>query len=162
MSSGMRNISESNSKNVQIVLDILLDETNGDTKAALSKMHQDYSMTWVYCTRKGILFPKTKISPEAEDKAKMDDAYLIKGRKYEVMNIAESDDLVMIELIESYPDPDTGAHYRTPLVLVLELENGKIKTGRHYCDPNLSYMHLTKGQTDKAYENPNPKFIIGE
>jgi len=63
-------------------------------------------------------------------------------------------------MIESYPDPETGDVYRTPLVIVLEFEGDKIKTGRHYCDPRLSFMHLTKEQTDKAFKNPDPKEVI--
>jgi ketosteroid isomerase-like protein len=57
----------------------------------------------------------------------------------------------MIEMVESYPDPKTKKVYRTPLVIVLEMQNGKIRRGRHYCDPDLSYLHLTKKTVERAY-----------
>ncbi len=135
------------SKNVQIVLEILEDERSGRVKEALEKMFSDYSMTWVYQTRSGELFPKSENNIEKELK----NVYQIKNREYDIKNITENESVVMVELIESYPDPETGKVYRTPLVLVLEMENGKIKKGRHYCDPNISYLYLTKEQVTEIY-----------
>ena len=66
----------------------------------------------------------------------------------------------MVELIESYPNPETKKIYRTPLVLVLEMKNGKIVTGRHYCDPRLSYRHLTFGQTQKAFAKKQRPLLV--
>lgn len=137
------------SKNVQIVLDILQDEVNGDVASALEKMTKDYSMTWVNSSIKGKeLFPTTTNDLKGELK----DVYPIKGRQYDIRNIAEGKNLVMVELVESFPNPKTKKVYRTPLVLVLEMENGKIKTGRHYLDPRLSVKYLTKAQIRKAYK----------
>lgn len=116
------------------------DEVDGNVEAALSKITGDYSMTWVYRKNQNELFPTTTNDMETE----LREVYHIKNREYDIRNIAESDNLVMIEMIESYPDPDTGQMYRTPQVLVLEMENGKIKKGRHYCDPQLSYEELSK------------------
>lgn len=135
------------SKNIRVVLAILQDEVSGKTKNALKKMTKNYSMTWVYETKNGSLFPTTVISKSTD----LDDAYTITGRKYEIINITEGENVVMVELIESYPDPQTKKMYRTPLVLVLEMKQGKIETGRHYCDPRLSYRHLTPAQTKKAF-----------
>lgn len=45
-------------------------------------------------------------------------------------------------MIESYPDPESRKMYRTNQVIVLELNDGKIRTGRHYCDPKLSFADL--------------------
>jgi len=59
----------------------------------------------------------------------------------------------MIELVETYPDPGGANVYRTPLVLVIELHEGKIVRGRHYCDPRLSYMQLTDQQVNATYNN---------
>ncbi|MFZ2299770.1 MAG: hypothetical protein WAW00_01375 [Candidatus Moraniibacteriota bacterium] len=146
------------SKNVQTVIDILRDEVRGDVKSALKKMTGDYTMTWVYESKNGSLFPKTAVSKGAD----LDDAYIVKGRKYEIMHIAEGNNVVIVEMIESYPDPDTKKVYRTPLILVLEMKNGKIETGRHYCDPRLSYRHLTPAQTKKAFaKNQKPRLVIG-
>jgi ketosteroid isomerase-like protein len=81
----------------------------------------------------------------------MKEAYTIKDREYDIRHITEGKNVVMVELIESYPDPKTKKVYRTPLVLVLEIKNGKIAKGRHYCDPRLSYLHLTKKQLERAF-----------
>lgn len=144
------------SKNVQVVIDILKDEVRGDIRSALKKVTKDYTMTWVYKKRNGELFPTTKNDLRAE----LEDVYPIKGRSYVIKNIAEGASVVMIELIESYPDPETKKVYRTPLVLVLEMKRGKIRTGRHYCDPSLSYLDLTQKQAEKAYKNNDGKNII--
>lgn len=149
-------MSQKFSKNVQTVIDILGDEVRGDTRAALKKMTKDYTMTWVYEARDGSLFPKATIAKESD----LDDAYVIKGRKYEIMHFTEGQDTVMVELIESYPDPDTKKVYRTPLVLVLEIKNGKIQTGRHYCDPRLSFRHLTPSQTNKIFTKKNKPILV--
>jgi len=136
------------SKNIKTVLEILKDEIRGDVKSALKKMAKDYSMTWVYQAKNGALFPRTK----KDIKKELTEVYPVKGRKYDIKNIAESKDVVMVEMTESYPDPETKKVYRTPLVIVLEMKNGKIKKGRHYCDPRLSYLHLSKKQIEKAFK----------
>jgi len=66
----------------------------------------------------------------------------------------------MVELVESYPDPETKKVFRTPLVLVLEMEGGKIKTGRHYTDPKLSHSGLTEDQINNVYKSESYKFTI--
>jgi ketosteroid isomerase-like protein len=137
------------SAQVQLVLDILRDEIAGDQVAALQKLAKDYTMTWVYQKNSGVLFPTTKKNVRAE----LAEVYPIKGREYDIKHIAEGDDVVMIEMIESYPDPQTKKIYRTPLVIVLELKEGKIRTGRHYADPAVSHLFLTKSQVAKAYKN---------
>ncbi|MBU1202979.1 nuclear transport factor 2 family protein [Patescibacteria group bacterium] len=136
------------SKNIKLVLDILSDEVKGDVKSSLKKMHRDYTMTWVYQNRKGVLFPRSeKISPKD-----LSEVYVIKDRHYDIKNIAEGKNLVIVEMIESYTDPKTKKKFRTPLVIVLEFKDGKIKTGRHYCDPKLSYLYLSKEQVNKAFK----------
>ena len=144
------------SKNVQTVLDILKDEIDGNVDAALEKMTKDYSMTWMYKKSNGELFPRTITDIDAE----LRDVYHIKGREYDIKNIAEGDRLIMIEMVESYPDPESNKIYRTPVVLVLEIENGKIKTGRHYCDPGISFINLTEEQISNAFVNHSSKEII--
>lgn len=136
------------SKNIKLVLDILTDEIKGDVISALKKMHKNYTMTWVYQNKKGVLFPSTK-KITAKD---LKNVYKIKNREYDIKNIAEGKNLVMVEMVESYPDPKTKKIFRTPLVIVLEFENNKIKTGRHYCDPRLSYLHLSKKEIAKAFK----------
>jgi ketosteroid isomerase-like protein len=139
------------SKNIATVLEILKNEVDGNVTAALQKMTEDYSMTWVYLGTGKQLFPTTKLDVKKE----LEEVYPIKGRTYEIKNIAEGNNVVMVELIESYPDPKTHKKYRTPLVLVLEMKQGKIRTGRHYLDPRLSNIFLTPAQVRKIYKNGN-------
>ncbi len=143
------------SKNVKVVLDILRNEIDGDVSSALKKMTKDYTMTWVYQSGK-IIFPNSK----PDFKKDIDKVYLIKGREYDIKNIAEGENVVMMELVESYPDPKSKKIYRTPLVLVLEMKDGKIKTGRHYCDPLLSSLYLDKKSLSKLYKRTKTKLIL--
>ena len=121
---------QKSSKDIQTVLGILNDEVMGNVGAALKKMTPDYQMTWMYKEKNGELFPKTAA---------------------DIKNIAEGENVVMVELIESYPDPKTKKIHRTPLVLVLEMKDGKIKKGRHYCDPHISYLFLDQQKIQDAY-----------
>lgn len=132
-----------NDKNTKTALAILQDEIRGDMEAALKKMDPKYSMTWVYKHPKnGTLFPRVS---NKQIKEAMKDVYEVKGRTYDIKNVATGKNLVIIELIESYNK------YRTPLVLVLEFRDGKIIRGRHYCDPNLSYLELSTQDLKKIY-----------
>ena len=45
-------------KNIETIRQVLEDEIRGDISSALEKMTNDYSMTWVYKRKDGILFPK--------------------------------------------------------------------------------------------------------
>ena len=146
----------SHSPNIQLVLDILKNEADGDVAAALTKMTTNYSMTWMYQGKDDELFPTTGMDVKAE----LDEVYPIKGREYDIRNITEGESVVMLEVIESYPDPDTGQMYRTPQVIVLEFEDGKIKTGRHYCDPRLSHLELSKEQINAALRDTDTKHLI--
>ncbi len=143
------------SKNIQLILDVLEDEVSGRVKEAAKKIHPQYTNTYMNnCFNK--LFNRTKASSSDD----LEDIYKIKGRKYEIYNITESENVVITEMIESYPDSKTGKIYRTPQVVVSEFKDGLIKTGRHYNDPSLSFMHLTKDQTDQAFINSEPIIII--
>ncbi len=139
-----------------IALEILKNEIEGDMKLALQKMTPDYSMTWVYQGYDGKFFPRTK--PDFQNL--MRSAYKIKGRKYEIINVAESKDLVMLELIESYPDPKTKQIYTTPQIIVLEFKGNKIKVGRHYCDPRLSLKKLPKDYKKRIFADIKKTKVI--
>jgi ketosteroid isomerase-like protein len=143
------------SANVRLVLDVLRDEVRGDVASALKKLTRDYRMTWVYQTKKR-LFPSTGKDVRSE----LNEVYPIKGRRYDIRRIAEGTDVVMVELIESYPDPKTRRIYRTPLVLVLEMKGGKIRTGRHYCDPRLSEMSLSARRVAKAFRGSKGSALV--
>ena len=147
----------------KIVLDVLTDEVHGRVEDARKVMHKDYSMTWMYKKRKGEIFPEWKPSPEDD----LEETYKIKDRTYTIYNMGFSEPqentiTVFVELIERYPDPDTGKLYQTPIVLVLEMEDDKIKTGRHYCDNNISFEDLNKKQLDFVYKNHKEKPLVIE
>lgn len=142
-------------KNLETVLSILKNEVDGNVSSALQKMTADYSMTWMYKGKDG-LFPSSKPDFASE----MKDVYRTKGRKYEIKNIAEGEDVVMVELIESYPDPEAGKLHQTPLVLILEMKDGKIRAGRHYCDPRLSHEEIPPADLERAFQvTPTVKIV---
>lgn len=143
------------SKNLEVVLSILKNEVDGDVAAALEKMAEGYSMTWMY-QGKEVLFPSTGAAVENE----LEEVYPIKGRVYDIRNFAESDSVVMLEMIESYPDPDTGKVYKTPQVIVLEMKDGKILTGRHYCDPDVSHLDLADEDLERGLHGTSSKLVI--
>ncbi len=143
------------SKNTDVVLEILKNEVEGDVFAALKKMKSDYSMTWMY-KGKHEIFPESKKDIEGE----LQEVYKIKGRKYEIKHIVEGQDVVMVELIESYTNPETGKLHRTPLVLVLEMEGWEIRTGRHYCDPQISHEELSSEILERAYKGTPTEIVI--
>ena len=134
-------------KNKRVILKTLTCEINGDIKTVLKYLHKDYSMTWVYKRKDGVLFPSESISD-----LNLNEVYRIKGRAYKIKHIIAEKNVVMAELIESYPDPKKKITYRTPMVIVWEFKNGKIKNGRHYCDPQLSYENLTREKVNKIYK----------
>jgi hypothetical protein len=78
--------------------------------------------------------------------------YKIKGRIYDIKNIIANKNVVMVELVESYPDKKTKFFFRTPLVLVLEFKKGKVFRGRHYYDPKISKMKLSKNKINFIYK----------
>lgn len=149
---------KNNSQNIQTVLTILQNEVDGNVSDALGKMTTDYSQTWVYQAKDGSLFPSDTSSAPTEDS--IEGIYHIKGREYHIYNITESENTVMVECVEQYPDEKTGQLYRTPEVLIIEFKEGKICRGRHYCDPRLSYLTLTDEMIHAAYKGKQPILII--
>lgn len=127
-------------KNIDTILEILEDEIKGRVQAALQKMHKGYKMTWVYQTKDGSVFPSQKVTKNKQLK----DVYEIKGREYHINHILASDNIVMAEMIEIYPDKKTAKIYSTPMAMVWEFKNGKIVRGRHYCDPRISHLNIQK------------------
>lgn len=145
MNQAMKN-QKTKSKQVQMVLEVLQAEVDGNVDRAISIMDKDYTQTWIYKDRKGNVFPRWNFN-----KRELEETYHIKGRKYDIKHITEGKNVVMVEMVESYPDPNTKKVYRTPLVIIVEFKNGKIVRGRHYCDPQLSHMFLSKSEVQKAY-----------
>lgn len=135
--------------NIETIRQILQDEINGDIQSALQKMTDDYSMTWVYKRKDGTLFP---VVTAEQVRAAMKEVYTIQERRYDIRHIIADADVVMAELVESYPDPENkDVVYRTPMAIVWEFKDGKIRAGRHYCDPQLSYENLSEDQVRGIY-----------
>jgi len=143
---------------LEIVFEILFDEVSGDMKSALAKMSKGYSMTWMY-QGKHELFPFVAAK---QIKKAMNEAYVIKGRVYDIYNYTEQEGSVFLELVESYPVKNKM--YRTPLVLVIYFDKqGKIKLGRHYCDPKIyNNKKLTPQVLNKVYKKQKIKVRISE
>lgn len=137
------------SKNKEVVLSILQDEIRGDWKNALEKLHKNYSMTWINKSL-GKLFRCVRRDKNFNARIKV--AYATEGRIYDIKNILANNTCVMIELVESYPDIKTKKTFRTPLVLVLKLKGGKIIRGRHYYDPALPRLHLSRQKIRSIYK----------
>jgi len=137
-------------KNIDTIRKILMDEIKGQIQNALDKMDKNYKMTWVYKAPKtGEVFPSEKINEGKE----LEDVYIIKGREYYINHIIASGDVVMAEMTEIYPDIKTGKIYSTPMAIVWEFKDGKIIRGRHYCDPQISYLGIPKEEIiKKIYE----------
>jgi len=145
-----------NTNLIEVALALLQDEANVNVSKAKEKMKLDeYSMTWMYRSR-DTLFPNVKGEML---KKEMDDVYEIQDRQYEIMHTAQNDNIVFIEMIESYPDTKTGKEYRTPITLVLEFKDGKVVRGRHYTDPNLSHEYLSQEVIHTAIGSL-PKMVI--
>lgn len=101
---------------IPIALELLQNEADGDVVSAKEKMDLDaYSMTWMYRSD-DTLFPS--VYGDAL-RGEIEEVYEITGREYEIVHTAQNDNVVFIEMIESYPDKESGKEYRTPITLVL-------------------------------------------
>jgi hypothetical protein len=144
------------SDHIKTVIEILQNEIDGKVSEALGKMTPGYSQTWMYQVKDGTFFPDDTSATEES----MGEIYHIKGREYHIYNITESENTVMVECVEQYPDEQTGKLCRTPEILVIEFKDGKIFRGRHYCDPRLSYMDLTDEMLAEAYKGAKPILVL--
>ena len=115
-------------------------------------------MTGMYQS-KHVLFPKVE---SKKIKKAMNETYTTQGRVYDIYNYAESQDSIFLELIESYPVKNKL--YRTPLALVIYFNvDGKIKLGRHYCDPKIyNNKNATQQKLHSAHKKQKVKVRISE
>ncbi|MCB1474841.1 MAG: hypothetical protein H6883_02645 [Rhodobiaceae bacterium] len=138
-------------KNKNIALSLLDDEASGNLTEALKKLHPKYSMTWMYVDKYGNKFPEHR-GVEEED---FEPIYDIIGREYHIKNVISNSDVVMIEVVESYPSQQSDGSYSkfvTPEVIVLEFVRGKVRRGRHYCDPRVSHLHVPEKDIMQIFE----------
>ncbi len=126
-----------------------LERTNAVEKAE-ALLHKDFKVTEMSEWYDGTIF---KSLGGDEVRSLMKKAFVIQGREYDFKNVVanEKDQTVLVEFVESYPDPKSGKAYRTPQVAVCEIKDGKIFRTRHYNDPRLSYKYLSKEKVDEAF-----------
>ena len=135
---------------VKLVLTSFELERNGDVEKAKSLLHQDFKVTEMSEWYDGTIF---KSLTGREVKELMKKAFAFKGREFDFKNVVsnEKDQTVLVEFVESYPDPKSGKVYRTPQVAVCEVKDGKIFRTRHYNDPRLSYKYLSEEDVNIAF-----------
>lgn len=135
---------------IQLVLSSFDAERQNNIEKGLELVTDDFTVTEMSLGNSGDkLFP----SVTAEEVRKMiGQVYQIQERKYQFVNAMadEAKQTVMIEFVETYPDPKTGQLYRTPQVAVCELKDGRIRRTRHYNDPRVSFVDVTQEDIDKA------------
>lgn len=140
------------SKNIKTVLDFLQDEVKGGVSA--KNVHKDYFLTGMYADKENKkIFP----TPSKQGRAEAD---LFQDRVFEVKNIAEGQNVVIVEAVQSCYVPKTKKTYRAPVVLIFEMQKGKIVTGRHYFDPFLLLKALKSSQIEKGFKKSKGNLLI--
>ena len=135
---------------IALVISSFESERQNDIKKGLELMTEDFKMTDMMVANDGkTLFPSTTA---AEARKMIDDVYQIKDRKYRFINTTADVEkqIVMIEFIEWYPNPETGQMYCTPQVAICEVVGGKIRRTRHYMDPRTSFLPDVNDKLEEA------------
>ncbi|HET8991471.1 MAG TPA: hypothetical protein VFN31_00365 [Candidatus Saccharimonadales bacterium] len=125
-------------------------EQDQDIKSNSELLHDSFSMTDMVLRGNEHL---PKLSGSELNQA-IKEAFTIKGRQYEFINIIADEEIqtVMVEFIESYPDPETNEIYCTPQIAVCIYKDGKIYKTRHYMDPRISRKHIPIEDIRKAID----------
>ena len=137
-------------KLIELVLTSFDSERQMDIQKGLELVSEDYKMTDMMISNDGkTLFPSISA---ADARAMMNEVYQIKERKYRFVNVvAEAEKgVVVVEFVETYPDPQTGQLYCTPQVAICEVVEGKIRRTRHYMDPRTTFLPETPIKLDEA------------
>lgn len=134
----------------KIVLSSFMAEKHRDLKAGLECIDDDFRVTEMTYSENNEHFSSLSGKKLRE---LMGFAFKTEGREYEFKSIVadEETQTVIVEFIESYPDPKTGQVYRTPQISVCNIKNGKIFRTRHYMDPRLSFANISKKEIDSAF-----------
>ena len=133
----------------QTIINLLQYEVDGDVKSATSLLSDKYIMTWMY-KKEDKIFPQVKIDKNFNNE--MEQAYSFGKREYKIYNILEKDNVVMAEIVESYFDHKDNKTYTTPISFVWTFDDqGKVLTGKHYCDPALSYVDISDEDMGRVY-----------
>lgn len=134
----------------QLVLNSFMAERNNDIVAGREYITEDFTVTEMTLGKDGNHFPS--LTGEELDNL-MNLAFKIEGREYEFKTVVadEETQTVIVEFIESYPDPKTGKIYRTPQISVCNIKNGKIFRTRHYMDPRLSFENIDEETMNEVF-----------
>ena len=145
----MPNLNNKDLKN--LVLNSFSAEKNNDIVGNSKLLHDDFAVTDMMIGVNNDQFPRLS-GQKLHDL--INKAFKIKGREFIFKNVVtdENKQLVIVEFIESFPDPKTGNVYRTPQIAVCEVKDGKIYRTRHYMDPRLSFEFLSVEEVEKAFE----------
>ncbi len=140
-----------------IIIKLLQLEADGNSEEAMNYLSDNYKMTWMYKT-KSKTFPQVRV--DKDFKNKMEEVYSYTEREYKIYSILENDNIVTAEIVESYFDKSKNKKHVTPIAFVWTFDkDGKVETGKHYCDPDISYESLEDYDFDALYGYKS-KFII--
>jgi hypothetical protein len=114
-------------------------------------IHADFAVTDMVLTESQEVLPRLSGKKLRQTIGK---AFQIGGREFIFKTIvaSESTQTVIVEFIESYPEPSTHRVYRTPQVAICEFKADKLYRTRHYMDPRLSFEYLAQAVIEKAFE----------
>lgn len=135
------------------LIDLVLASFQAEREHKIAKnhtyLHDEFTVTDMVISGSGKIFPR--LEGYALEKV-INEAFVIKGREFIFPTIVadEETQTVIVEFIESYPDPKTKKIYRTPQVAICKIKDGKIYRTRHYMDPRLSYEYLDQSVIDDA------------
>lgn len=134
----------------KLVIASFMAEKNRDLQTGLDLIDEDFTVTEMIYGEDGKHLPSLNGEPLRD---LMGLAFTTKDRDYVFKSVVadEQTQTVIVEFIESYPDPATGQVYRTPQISVCQVKDGKIHRTRHYMDPRLSFEHLSESQIDSAF-----------
>ncbi len=125
-------------------------EKDNDIKKNKSLLHPDFRMIDMVHIDKNRPF-RTLEGNALEEQVKI--AFPIMGREfvYKSLLVDVDNQKVIVEFIESYPDPATKKVYRTPQIAVCEIKDKLLHRTRHYMDPRLSYDNLSDEEIQSCF-----------
>lgn len=125
-------------------------EKDNDINKNKSLLHPNFRMIDMVHTDKSPPF-RTLEGNDLEHQIKI--AFPIKGREFVFKSILVDvkDQKVIVEFIESYPDPVTKQVYKTPQIAICEIKDGLIHRTRHYMDPRLSYDNISETEIESCF-----------
>lgn len=135
----------------ELVLNSFIAEKNMDIQAGLKSVDEEFKVTEMVASKDGNHLPSLS-GKKLRDLMKL--AFKTEGRQYTFKSVLadEESQTVIVEFIETYPDPKSGQIYRTPQISVCSIKNGKIFRTRHYMDPRLSFENLTESQIESSFQ----------